>query len=133
MAYRTNELFGKSDYDAYPRIQPTKVLPVTFGNDAAEPTVEVGTPVSFDSANFEWVVWSASGTGDVDEIKGFVYPDSFVLDSAGELIAQVMVAGEIHYDDVVLPSGESQSDLREALRAGCLERGLVIRGLSKVR
>lgn len=133
MAYAENELFGSSEYDAYPRIQPTKVLPVTVGADVAVPTLAVGIPLAYDDGNDEWVVWSALGTGNVDVIRGFLYPDEVTLDAAGEKIVQCMVKGEIHYDDIVKPDGETWGDLKEALRDGCLARGLVIRGLTKVR
>lgn len=133
MAYDERELYDSADKDAFPRIGPKRVLPCTFGTDAAETELAVGTPVAFDEANFVWVAWSASGTGDVDEIKGFIYPDALQLSATGEVIGQVMVEGDIHYDDIVLPDGESATDLREALRTDCLARGLVVRGLSKIR
>ena len=133
MAYAANELFGRGDYSAYPRIQPERVLPCTFAPDVAETELAVGTPVAFDEAAFDWKVWSAAGTGDVDEIKGFIYPDTVQLDGSGQVIAQVMVKGQIHCADIVLPDGELAADLRQALRTQCLARGLVVRGLTEVR
>lgn len=133
MAYAANELFGKSDYDPFPRIIPEKVIVATFAPDVAEAELAVGTPVAYDEAAYNWKPWSAAGTGDVDEIKGFIYPDTVQLDGSGEVLAQVMVKGEIHYEDIVRPDGESAADLREALRTQCMARGLMVRGLTEVR
>jgi hypothetical protein len=133
MAYADNEQYDSASSNPYPRIAPTRVLPCTFGADAAAPTLAVGTPVAFDENNLVWVQWSAAGTGNNDEIRGFVYPDAIALDDAGEVIGQVMVKGDIHFSDIVLPDGEAASDLREAVRTQCLSRDLVVRGISKVR
>jgi len=133
MAYADRELFASGDYDPAPRISPKVVKVKSFAADAAATELAVATPLAFDEANFNWVVWSASGTGEVDEIKGFLYPDAVQLDASDEVQGQVMLMGEIHYDDIVLPSGESYPDLRQALRTDCLERGLVIVGLDAVR
>lgn len=133
MAYSTVELFGKSDYDAFPRIIPEKVIVATLAPDVAETELAVGTPMAYDEAAYNWKPWSAAGTGDVDEIKGFLYPDSATLDGTNEKLAQIMVRGEIHYEDVVRPDGESAADLREALRTQCMARGLMVRGLTDVR
>jgi len=68
--------------------------------------------------------------GDVD---GLVWPDAVVLDSDEEVIGQVMLRGEVHYDDIVLPAGETASVLKAALREGPRLRGLLIQGLDQVR
>ncbi len=133
MAYAENELYDSSSKDPFPRIAPTRVLPCTFGADATAPTLAVGTPVAFDEDNLVWKPWSAAGTGNVDEIRGFVYPDAIALDAAGEVLGQVMVKGDIHFDDIAIPDGESVSDLRDAVRSQCLSRDLVVRGVSQVR
>jgi len=131
--YEERELFDSADKSAFPSIGPKRVLPCTFGPDAAEDELAVGTPVAFNEATFNWEVWSAAGTGDTDEIKGFVYPDPIQLAATADVIGQVMVQGDIHLRDVVRPDGESAADLREALRTQCLARGLVVRGLTEVR
>jgi len=133
MTLRDNELYEDTSRDPFPRISPETVKVKTFAADASETELKVGTPVAFDTGNDNWVVWSASGTGDVDEIKGFIYPDAVTLDASDESLAQVMLRGTIHFDDIELPDGESATDLREALRTDCLERGLIIDGLEAVR
>jgi hypothetical protein len=133
MAYADRELYSSGDYDPNKRIGPKAVGVKTFAADAAATELAVGTPVAFDSANFNWVAWSASGTGDVDEIKGFVYPNAIQLDASDEVQGQVMLQGRIHFDDIVLPTGETSTDLRQACRTDCLERGLIVTGLDAVR
>ncbi len=133
MSLKDNELYSSASRDPFPRISPETVKVKTFAADAGEATLAVGTPVAFDTVNDQWVVWSASGTGDVDEIKGFIYPDDVDLDASEEVQGQVMLRGTIHDDDIELPDGESAVDLREALRTDCLERGLIIDGLDAVR
>jgi hypothetical protein len=133
MSYAANELFGKSDYNPFPRIIPEKVIVATLSPDVAETELAVGTPMAYDEAAYNWKPWSAAGTGDVDEIKAFVYPSPVQLDGSEEVLAQLMVKGEIHYEDVVRPDGESAADLREALRTQCMARGLIVRGLTDVR
>jgi len=72
----------------------------------------------------------------VDVIAGFVWPDSIVLDDSGDgnedVMGQVMLAGRVHYDDIVLPSGETQGVLDAALKSGPREKGLFIYGLEGV-
>lgn len=72
-----------------------------------------------------------------NDIRGFVWPNAVTVDDSGDgnedVIGQVLLAGRIHYDDIVLPSGESATNLKAALRSGCRERGLWIEGLAQVR
>jgi len=65
-------------------------------------------------------------------IDGFVWPDSIVLDSDEEVLGNVMLAGDVHYGDIVLPSGEATESLKAALRSGPRQKGLNIKGLSQV-
>lgn len=65
-------------------------------------------------------------------IAGFLWPDEVVL-ATGEVLGQVMLAGEIHYDDIPLPSGETEADLKAALRSGPRALGIYIQGLTEVR
>lgn len=73
-----------------------------------------------------------AGTGK-DVIRGFVWPEAIVTDATNSVIGCVLIEGEVHYDDIVLPSGESAATLKEALRSGCRDRGLHIMGLGEVR
>lgn len=76
---------------------------------------------------------AAVGDTERDQIRGFVWPDEVVLVSGKEVLGQVMLAGKVHYDDIVLPDGEVEADLKTALRDGPRDRGLHIQGLDQVR
>lgn len=67
------------------------------------------------------------------EVRGFVWPDEIVLDSDEQVLGQVMLAGRVHYDDLVLPAGETESVFKTALRDGPRALGLIIEGLDAVR
>ncbi|RLB78180.1 MAG: hypothetical protein DRH24_14890 [Deltaproteobacteria bacterium] len=132
MAYDDNQLFSQGSYDPYPRIKPVHQYPKTFA--AGTDKLEVGTPVAFNTSTKQWVVWTSGGANGTGEIRGFVYPEAIQLVSGKEVLGVVMMAGEIHYDDIVLPSGETESDLKDSLRADAVrERGLWITGLDEVR
>lgn len=66
-------------------------------------------------------------------VRGFVFPDAIVLDATNDVLGVVMLRGGIHYDDIVLPAGESANTLKAALREGPRSLGLDINGLSQVR
>lgn len=132
MAYDDNELFAQGSYDPYPRIKPVHAFPKTFA--AGTDKLAVGTPVAYDTSTNTWKVWSHGAANGVGEIRGFVYPKPIQLVSGKEVLGVVMLAGEIHYDDIVLPSGETEANLKADLRADAVrERGLWITGLDQVR
>jgi hypothetical protein len=133
MAYTDNQLYAEGSYDPFIRIKPEHVFPKTFAADAGAAELAVGTPVAFDSVAKQWAVWSAAGSNGLDDIRGFVYPKAIQLDASKEVLGTVMVAGEIEYEDIVLPTGETAANLKAALRSGPRERGLWIRGLGEVR
>lgn len=131
--YNDNELFTSVDRDPFPRIKPDHAYPKTLGPIATAPELEVGTPMAYDTDNDYWIVWSATTTGDAETIRGFIYPEPVQTHASNEVMGIVMVAGEIHFDDIILPTGEAKGDLRTACRSGPHEKGLYIRGLRAVR
>lgn len=134
MALNENELYSSSTKSPFPRIKPVHQYPKKFGSVAAAPELAVGTPLAYDSDNDQWAVWSNGGTvTGVDTIRGFVYPVPVQLHASEEVLGIVMVAGEIHYDDIVLPSGESAADLMTAIRGNLAALGLYVTGLTQVR
>jgi hypothetical protein len=65
-------------------------------------------------------------------IGGFLWPDALTLLAGNETLAQVLMEGEIHYDEIVLPSGSSAAQLKAQLNDGeTRKRGLIIQGLPK--
>lgn len=73
---------------------------------------------------------AANGT---NLIKGFIWPNPVVLDSDEEVLGVVMLMGRAHYDDIVLPAGQTADGLKAALRDGPRALGLKIEGLDQVR
>lgn len=134
MALNANELYASSSKDPFPRIKPVHQYPKKLGAVASAPLLAVGTPMAYDTDNDQWVVWSNGGTvTGASSIKGFLYPIPVQLHASDEVLGVIMVAGEIHYDDIVLPSGETAADLKTELRANCAARGLYVTGLEQVR
>lgn len=79
-------------------------------------------------------------TGGTDEanganlLKGFVWPDPVVLNASGEVIGNVMLRGEVHFDDIpVVGDTYGKAELRTALRSGARELGIKVQGLDQVR
>lgn len=128
MAFGDNELFTSNTEVPKLRIFSKSTQPKTFAVGAV--TFAPGTPVAFDTATATWKVWADAGINGNDLIRGFVWPDPVVLDAADEVLGQVMLAGRIHADDVVLPGGETQNNLDAALAGGLRERtGIIVEGL----
>jgi len=69
-----------------------------------------------------------------DVISGFVGDvEGVQLHATNEVIGLVVLAGDVHRDDVVLPDGESQSDLDTALKSSALRAlGINVKGLANV-
>jgi len=131
--YATNELWSQAVRSPFPRIAAKNAQPKTIGPIAGAPTLEVGFPMAYDDAEKKWVPWTASGTSNTNIIKGFVYPVDVDTSATKDVLGIIMLKGEIHYDDIIIPTGESEADLKEALRDGPLARGLIVRGLTEVR
>jgi hypothetical protein len=134
MALNANELYASSSKDPFPRIKSVHQYPKKITAIAAASLLAVGTPMAYDSDNDQWVVWSNGGTvTGADTIRGFLYPIPVQTHASDQVLGMVMVAGEIHYDDIVLPSGETAADLKTAIRANLAARGLYVTGLTQVR
>ena len=131
--YGANELWSQAVRSPYPMIFPENAQPKTIGAISGAPTLEVGYPMAYDDAELKWVPWIASGTSNTNVIKGFIYPVDVEASATTDVLGIIMLRGEIHYDSIILPSGEAEADLKLALQDGPLARGLVIRGLVEVR
>jgi len=131
--YNTPDMWDSDDLTAYPRILPKHVREVTLAAVTGAPTYTVGTPLAVDSVSGEFVIWSAGGTNDNDKIKAFLYPRDVDTHATNASLVVVLEAGDIHYDDIELPTGESAADLMAALKHEELRmRGLRIKGLSGI-
>ena len=136
MAYNPNELYSDADVSPSPRIAAKRIGPKTFASGSG--TLAKGTPVARSSATTFWVPWTNAGGNQTGTIRGFVWPDDVVLDSDEEVLGQVMLEGDLHYDDIPVPTGETAANMATALKVSpgvadglpsCRELGLHIQGL----
>lgn len=136
MAIEPTNLLSSTSRSAYPRIAPAPdgVETVEFANVAGAPELAVGTPVAFKTDTRKWVDWENGGGNNEDIIRGFVYQDAIQLHATNEVLGNIMVDGIIHYDDIVLPSGEVQANLDAALKDPEKRSSLLkVQGLASVR
>lgn len=136
MAYATNEQFSSENgpgsglrviADENGGIQ---VKSLAAGSGTLAPL----TALAFNTSTNSWQVFDADGSNGTDEIKGFLWPDEVTLDGSDEVMAQVLMAGQVHYDDIPLVSGSyNQSELAAALKSAARPLGLRIQGLAEVR
>lgn len=135
MTFAENELFSETSVGALKRAIATSIQPKVFAADAEAPTLDLLTPVAFNTDVEKWQVWTADGDYGTGTIKGFVWPDDEnaaqppTLDASDDVLINVLMSGKIHYDDIALPSGESEADLIAALNAGVRDLGISIEGL----
>lgn len=95
MALYENPLMSQTSEAAQVRMKPDTVgraqLPTGSG------TYLAGTPFGYLSG--AWVLWDGDAANESAEIYGFLYEET-TLDGTDNVIAPMMTAGEIHYDDV---------------------------------
>jgi len=100
MAFDPNELLSEvPGIGSGLRIMSTSTQAKTFSGGTA--LLVKGTAVHMVAASGEWVVWDGNGTPPLDEISGFVWSDDVQLISGDEVIGNVMMAGRLHYDDLL--------------------------------
>ena len=101
---------------------------VKFNNVAGAPTLPVGTPL-VENAGGGYDKWTQVAAL---PIVAFVHPLPVTVDAVGEVLGVVMIAGDLHRDDVPL-GGETQGNLDTALKASTLRtRDLLVQGLEDV-
>lgn len=131
MAQNENELFSSNSVDATLRVNAKTIQPKSFASGSG--TLAGLTPVAFNTSTNLWVVWTNGGANGTGTISGFVWPDDVVLDASDEVTGQVLLEGKIHFDDIVVPSGETEANLKTAIRGNLRALGLVVQGLTQVR
>jgi hypothetical protein len=133
MAYDANELFqSQAGVGSGLRAQATSVQPKTLAGGTG--TVAKLTPLAFNTQTGFWVIWDQDGTNGTNTIQGFLWPDSHTLVNGSETIANVMLGGRIHVDDIpVVVANYSLAQLKTALRSGIREKGFIIEGLDAFR
>lgn len=134
MAYDPNEQFASSTGSTKPSVANSRIQPKTFASGTD--LLAVLTPVAYNTSTNQWVVWTNGGANGTGTIRGFVWEDEVQLVSGSEVLGNVLIAGDLNYDDIVLPSGESDANLKTAVRAGSpslRELGINILGLDQIR
>lgn len=110
----------------------THIHPKTFASGSG--TLAPLTPVGYNSSTNKWIVWSATTVAGFDgTISAFVWPNPVTLSGSGEVLGNVVTAGQIHFGDIVLPDGETLSNLKAACRTGLRQLGIDLQGLENVR
>jgi len=135
MTLNSNELFSSNSVDAVPSVQADVIMPKEFA--AGSGTLPRLAPIALNSSTKKFVPWDEDGSNDADTIVGFVWPDPIVLNATDEVLGQVMLAGRLHYDDVLaiiedVDANYSVAGLKAALQADCRTRGLHVQGLAEV-
>lgn len=132
MAYEPNQLL-KHDGDINPqkRTISTQTEPRTLapGSGVVEPL----TPLAFNTSTNKWVVWTHNGSNGTGTIAGFLWSDPVTLHSTLDVLGQVMLRGQVQFQDIVIPYGQIEANLKAALRSGPRTLGLEIKGLDQVR
>lgn len=128
MAFDPNELMKTGETVSFnKRVRADRLEPKTFAGGTG--TIKAMTPVARNASNGLWGLWDSDGANTLDAIQGFLWED-LTLVSGAETLAQVMVAGVIHYDEIVLPSeDENDTTLKAGLRATMRAKNIYIDGL----
>lgn len=145
MTYADNELYSSTDKgDTSKRVDAEAIQPKTFASgsgDDVDPEIglPVLTPLAVNSSTHKWVPWDANGANDTDTIRGFLWPDKLVLDDTDDMIANVLMRGKIHYDDVLAAveerAVEVEADLLTELQNSSTLRtlGILVYGLASIQ
>lgn len=133
MALETNELFSSAsrtnDGRMVSRRNGVKTLAVVSG----APLLAVGFPLAYNTSTKLLVPWTNGGANGTGIINCILYTAKQSSASA-EVQVVVMVEGEIHYNLVQLPSGETQPNLKAALQATATRSPLlIIKGLEQAQ
>lgn len=114
------------------------VATITWGGDLAGQVLTITADFGSLVGNAHTLAEETAGVDSYDAhtIRGFVLAaDGIVLNDTGgdDVLGEVMTHGSIHYDDITVPTGETEANMKAALKDGPGSRGLVIQGLIDVR
>lgn len=105
---------------------------LTFGGKFASGVITVSIGIGSLTGGGSYVLTETQAGKDQSGVRGFVWPDEVVLDSDEEVLGQVLIEGRVHYGDIVLPAGETESVLKADLQDNARSLGLIIQGLEEV-
>lgn len=129
MALQNKDLGGDvRQFAGFPRMHVEQNKAVKIAAITGGPTLALATPIMETGTTGTYAVWATGSP-----IVGFIAHQAHKSSAAGETLAVVMLEGEIHAADVVLPSGQTQANLDAALKASTLRtRGIHVQGLEDV-
>lgn len=133
MAYQNPEHYLSVDRVPFSRCIPEIVGEKTIAAIGAAPTLTRLMPMAYNTSTNKWVVWTNGGANGTGTILAFIWPDEVPTDAANDTLAVMLLAGELHFDDIPVPSGETSANLKTALRSGPRTVDFTIRGLDQVR
>lgn len=88
------------------------------------------TPVTFNTSTGFWTKYANGGSNGTGTIQGFVGPDSVVSHATENVLANVILAGDIHLDDIPIISGYTLAQLKTDIIASLLRsKGFTIQGM----
>lgn len=129
MALGPNELFRQTTRAAAKRFVSEHIAPKKFAAAAGGPTLAQLTPVAYDTVTNNWKVWANAGANGIAVIRGFIAEyTGATLDATNETLHNVIMAGTIYAQDVVLPGGETQANLDALLTTVMRDKGFTIQG-----
>lgn len=135
MARVQRELFSTTEQGNHPNVEAYEMQAGIFDGVTGGPTLEVLTPLAFNTSVNQWVVFDADGTNGTDTVRGFVYPEPVTLDATDEVQGQILTSGRVDWNDVVkaVAGSYNEAELTAELQANAHGRGLFIKNLGGVR
>lgn len=138
MALQVNELFaGPTTVPVKPRMHAEKVMVLKLAAGTA--LLPLGTPMAKNSSTGFWVPYVQAGTNDTGTIRAFVYEKEAQLLAGGEILAVLLMRGEVYEADVntaairaVLGGAPTEANVQAALVGGSptlRELGILVQGL----
>lgn len=133
MALETNELFSSASRSNDGRIIPRRALVKTLAAVSGGPTLGVGFPLAYNTSTKKLVPWTNGGANGTGVVNCILLVEK-ASDASDDVQVVVMTEGEVHYNAILLPSGESQANLKTALQAHATRSPLlVIKGLESAQ
>lgn len=133
MALETNELFSSASRIVDGRIIPRRALVKTLATVSGAPLLNPGFPLAYNTSTKFLVPWTnggANGTG----VINCILLEAKQSSASAEVQVVVMTEGEVHYDAILLPSGETQPNLKTALQAHATRSPLLnVKGLEQAQ
>ena len=107
------------------------VVTLTFGGSLAgeEVTITI-TPTLTGNDHVLAEVTAGVGSHGSAIITGFVWPDPIKLHATNEVLGNIMLGGKVHFDDIVVPAGETSATLAVACRKSLRDKGIIVQGLT---